>query len=115
MNIELMMLQVLDDPTGVRIIVETKYPDFSEINGHKGNAYFMIDRGESPSMIYDEEAGKPMEDEIGDPVYDDGEVYDDWHVTDSLGQECTFNSNIELIEFLDSIEGLITKAWVESF
>ena len=98
MNIELMMLQVLDDPTGVRIIVETKYPDFSDQNGIQ-NAYFMIDRGDC-GMPNDKES------EV---------VFDYWQVSDSLGQCKKFNSNIELIEFLNSIEGIITNAWVESF
>lgn len=98
MNIELMMLQVLDDPTGVRIIVETSYPDFSDQNGTQ-NAYFMIDHGDCGVS--------------GDRS---SEVeFDYWQVTDSLGQCKKFNSNAALIEFLDSIEGLITKAWVESF
>lgn len=98
MNIELMMLQVLDDPTGVRIIVETKYPDFSDQNGTQ-NAYFMIDRGD-----------------CGIPNDKESEVvYDHWQVSDSLGQSCKFNSNVKLLEFLNSIEGIITKAWVESF
>lgn len=99
MNIELMMLQVLDDPTGVRIIVETSYPDFSAENGHDGNAYFMIDHGDCGTTV-----------DANDSV-----VYDYWQVSDSIGQFKNFISNGELIEFLDSIEGLITNAWVESF
>lgn len=99
MNIELMMLQVLDDPAGVRIIVETKYPDFSAECGHDGNAYFMIDHGDCGTTV-----------DANDSV-----VYDHWKVSDSLGQTKKFNSNVELIEFLESIEGLITNAWVESF
>ena len=98
MNIELMMLQILDDPTGVRIIVETKYPDFSDQNGTQ-NAYFMIDHGDCG-------VSNDKKSEV---------VYDHWKVSDSIGQTKNFNSNVELIEFLDSIEGLITNAWVESF
>lgn len=98
MNIELMMLQVLDDPTGVRLIVETKYPDFQEMNPN-GNAYFMIDHGDC-GMSNNKES------EV---------VYDHWKVSDSIGQTKNFNSSIKLIEFLDSIEELITNAWVESF
>ena len=98
MNIELMMFQVLDDPTGVRIIVETKYPDFQEMSPD-GNAYFMIDRGDC-GMSNDKES------EV---------VYDHWKVSDSIGQTKNFNSNVDLIEFLDSIEDIITRAWVESF
>lgn len=92
MNIALMMLQVLDDPTGVRIIVKTRYPDFSDPNGTQ-DAYFMIDRS----------------DDVGDTEADH------WKVSDSIGQTKNFNSNAELIEFIESIESLITKAWVESF
>ena len=90
MNIELMMLQVLDDPTGVRIIVETSYPDLSQEDG--SNAYFMIDRSDG-----------------------DEDVFDYWWVTDSLGQSHKFDSNVELIEFFESIEELISTTWVESF
>ena len=97
MNIELMMLQVLDDPTGVRIIVETSYPDFSDHNGTQ-NAYFMIDRSDANFAVDSEP-----------------EIYDYWQVSDILGQSKEFNSNVELIEFLESIKGLITRAWVETF
>ena len=104
MNIELMMLQVLDDPTGVRIIVGTKYPDFQEMNPND-NAYFMIDRSDA-NDVYDVVTKEKVQ---------SAEVYDYWQVSDSLGQCKKFNSNVELIEFLNSIEGIITKAWVESF
>lgn len=103
-NIYLMMLQVLDDPTGVRIIVNTSYPDFSDQNG-TGNAYFMIDRSDA-NDVYDAETKEKIH---------SAEVYDHWKVSDSIGQTRKFNSNIELIEFLDSIEGLITEAYMESF
>lgn len=105
MNIELMMLQVLDDPTGVRIIVETSYPDFSEDNGHDGNAYFMIDRSDA-NEVYDAETGEKIL---------SADVYDYWQVSDSIGQSKKFNSNGELIEFVQSIESIVTKSWVESF
>lgn len=104
MNIELMMLQVLDDPTGVRIIVQTSYPDFSAENGLDGNAYFMLDRSNGGD-VYDAD-GKQIE---------KAEVYDFWRVSDSIGQTRDFNSNGELIELLDSIKGITTRAWVESF
>ena len=97
MNIELMMLQVLDDPTGVRIIVNTKYPDFQEMNPD-GNAYFMIDRSDANFAVDSEP-----------------EIYDYWQVSDCLGQFKKFNSNVELLQFLSDIEGIITNAWVESF
>lgn len=97
-EIYLMMLRVLDDPTGVRIIVETKYPDFSDQNGTQ-NAYFMIDHGDCGVS--------------GDRS---SEVeFDYWQVSDSLGQSKKFNSNGKLIEFIQSIESIVTKAWVESF
>lgn len=99
MNIELMMLQVLDDPTSVRIIVETKYPNL--LTEDMDNAYFMIDRGECGCSI--------------EGCEEEPQVYDYWQVSDSIGQARKFNSNVELIEFLDSIEYIITKAWVESF
>lgn len=99
-TIYMMMLQVLDDPTSVRIIVQTSYPDFNNfIDDTVGNAYFMIDHGNCGTTV---EAN-------------DSEVYDHWQVTDSIQQTHKFNSNAELIEFLESIEGLITEAWVESF
>lgn len=101
MNIELMMLQVLDDPTSVRIIVETKYPN---LESESDNAYFMIDRSNG-GVIH----------AVTGEVIDEAEVYDYWQVSDSIGQTRKFNSNVELIEFLDSIEYIITKAWVESF
>lgn len=101
MNIELMMLQVLDDPTSVRIIVETKYPN---LESESDNAYFMIDRSNG-GVIH----------AVTGEVIDEAEVYDYWQVSDSIGQTRKFNTNVELIEFLDSIEYIITKAWVESF
>lgn len=97
-SIYLMMLQVLDDPTGVRIIVNTTYPDFSNQNG-EGNVYFMIDRGDCG-------VSNDKSSEV---------VYDHWKVSDSLGQVKEFGSNADLIEFLESIEDCTTSAYVESF
>lgn len=93
-----MMLQVLDDPTSVRLIVQTSYPDFSTEN-KIGNVYFMCDHGNCglPNNKASESA------------------YDYWQVSDSLGQVRTFDSNVALKSFLDSIKGLITSVWIESF
>lgn len=96
--LHLMMLQVLDDPTSIRIIVQTKYPDFSDENGTQ-SAYFLIDHGDCGTTV----------------DANDAKVYDHWKVSDSIGQTKDFNSNIELIHFLDSLEELITNAYVESF
>lgn len=103
MNIELMMLmlQVLDDPTSVRIIVETKYPN---LESESDNAYFMIDRSNG-GVIH----------AVTGEVIDEAEVYDYWQVSDSIGQTRKFNSNVELIEFIGGIEDIITRMWMESF
>lgn len=110
----LMMLQVLDDPTDIRIIVNTTYPDFSDTSDN-GNAYFMIDRADCGGVQKTDADGKPMVDEDGCTIWEDPTVYDYWKVSDSIGQSREFDSNVELIEFIDSIEGLIKDVHVESF
>lgn len=104
MNIELMMLHVLDDPTGVRIIVNTKYPQFDEM-ADDGMAYLMIDRSDA-NDVYDANTHEKIQ---------SAEIYDYWQVTDSLGQSKQFNSNVELIEFLSGIAPIIKRVYVESF
>lgn len=112
MDISTMMLQVLDDPAGVRIIVKTKYPNLAD---EGENAYLMIDRSNGGGAQKVDENGNPMFDEKHNPVWEDSEIYDCWKVYDSIGQSKEFKFNVDLIEFLDSIEDVITGAWVESF
>lgn len=93
----MMMLEVLDEPTAARLVIETTYPDFNPECGHNGHAYFMVDRGECGSP------DRPAA------------IYDQWRVTDSIGQSTIFNDNNELIEFVESIGDLITDAYVDAF
>lgn len=112
MDISTMMLQVLDDPAGVRIIVNTKYPNLA-YEGEK--VYLMIDRSDGGGGQKIDENGNPMFDEKYNPVWEDSEIYDCWKVSDSIGQGREFKSNVDLIKFLDSIEDVITGAYVDSF
>ena len=95
MDISLLMLQVLDDPTGIRIIALTKCP----LIGSDESIYFMIDRG-SP------ESHKGA---------NDAEVYEEWRMSDNTGNTQTFTSHVSLIEFFQENEIIFDSVFVESF
>lgn len=111
-DISAMMLEVLDRPTKLRIILITKYPNLST---ESDNVYFMIDRSDGGCTRKIDENGNPMFDEKHNHVWEDAKIYDYWKVSDSTGQFRIFKSNVELIEFLDSIEDVITDTYVDSF
>lgn len=116
MNFESLMLQVLDDPGMSRIIVNTEYPNLDTFsNDRPESAYFMIDRSNGGGCPKLDENGNSMVDEDGHTVWEDPEIYDYWAVSDSLGNAHDFRSHVALLEFLDSISGIITEAHVESF
>lgn len=112
MDIQTMMLQVLDNLSDERIIVATKYPDFST---DSDNAYFMIDLSDGGCDPKIDKNGKDMVDDDGLPIMKAAEIYDHWHITDSFGQVRVLKSNVELIEFFDSITDIIEEVWVEGF
>lgn len=104
--IEKMMLEVLDAPKSVRIIIDTNLPalcgnisdTIEEIgNGEKisDTMYYMIDR--SP---------------------DQGETVSDvWHVSTSCGGGIEIPTNVLLIDFINQITCCCkdAKIWVESY
>lgn len=87
------MLQVLDDPKQLRIIVYTNIPTLESIG--EENLYYMIDRSE-----------------------DCGEtVADHWHVTNSDGTGCKFGTNEEVFNFMQSLAatGVTLKVHTETY
>lgn len=103
--IEKMMLEVLDAPQRVRIIIDTKLPALNNVQdtieelgyGEKisDTIYYMIDR--SP---------------------DQGETVSDmWHVSNSCGGGFEIPSNNLLLDFIEQITDHCkdAKIWVESF
>ena len=73
------MLEVLDDPKQLRVIVYTNIPTLESIG--EENLYYMIDHSE-----------------------DCGEtVADHWHVINSDGAGCKFGTNEEVINFFEAI------------
>lgn len=73
------MLQVLDDPKQLRIIVYTNIPTLESIG--EENLYYMIDHSE-----------------------DCGEtVADHWYVTNSDVTGCKFGTNEEVINFFEAL------------
>lgn len=97
MDIANMMLEVLDDPQGSRIIAYTKCPLIGEDN--EEYVYFMIDRGHPESF---EGAG-------------DGETYDVWHTYDNCGNVQVFSSHEALINFFEDNESIFSKVYIEGF
>lgn len=85
------MLEVLDEPTECRIIIETNIPS---LNNFPEKIYYMIDRG----------------------YCDPEEVYNHWKVTNSAGEGTIVKDNISLIAFFASIpEEAISRVYVDSF
>lgn len=85
------MLEVLDRPTDIRIIVETKIPILDKFGGP---LYFMIDHGDCLPE----------------------KVYENWQVTNSAGECREFSTNSELLKFFEAIHGeAISRVYVESF
>ena len=103
--IEKMMLEVLDAPKSVRIIIDTKLPALyypQETIENMGNGeeisdtlYYMIDR--SPDQ------GKTASDM--------------WHVSNSCGGGLEIPSNALLLDFIERITDYCTdaKIWIESY
>lgn len=104
--IEKMMLEVLDAPTSVRIIIDTRLPSLignisdtieSISNGEEiwDTLYYMIDRSPDCGMTKS----------------------DMWHVSNSCGGGLEIPSNALLLDFIERITDHCKdpKIWVESF
>ena len=89
----LAMLQVLDDPKGVRVVVNTNIPCLG-INDDEQTVTYLID----------------LSDGGGE------ELYEHWHVTNYDGAGREFASNIDVLNFFDDFpEGVITEIYAESY
>lgn len=106
MKIEKMLLEVLDAPTSVRIIIDTNLPALC------GNLSYTI-----------EELGDGVE--ISDSMYymidrspDQGKTVSDmWHVSNSCGGGLEIPSNALLLDFIERITDhcKAAKIWIESY
>lgn len=92
-ELSLAMLHVLDDPTGVRVVVNTNIPCLG-INDDEQTVTYLIDLSDGGGRV----------------------VYDYWHVTnyDNGGRE--FKSNIDVLNFFQGFpEGAIESIYADSY
>lgn len=90
-TIEQMVLDVLDDPTGLRIIVDTKLPALLDgsIDVHK----MIMDDVVEESLYY-----------MIDRTSDCGQtVSDEWHITNSVGGGLVIPTNGWLVIFIENL------------
>lgn len=93
-ELSLAMLHVLDDPKGVRVVVNTNLPCLGIDIDNEQTVTFLID----------------LSDGGGE------ELYEHWHVTNYDGAGKEFNSNIDVLNFfLRFPEGVITEIYAESY
>lgn len=91
------MLEVLDNPTQKRVIIETLIPS---LNNGLDNLYYMIDRGDCGSEVLNEPAI----------------IYDEWHITNSAGEGITAETNQQVIDIFGGFpESVIKRVYTEYF
>jgi hypothetical protein len=91
------LLDIMEQPTKFRVIVQTQIPTFGT---QCDNLYYMIDKGDCGCEIN------------GDAP----EVFDHYQVTTSTGDETSCESWREVVEFFDKLAAATTiNIYVESF
>lgn len=110
-----LLLEVAEQPTKYRVIVETNLPDLN--NPWKDDCvYFMIDKSDGGGQPILDENGKCKEDENGRTLYEPAKVYDHWWVTDPFGNGAEFPKGSDVVGFFSRLfPHTETEAHVETF
>lgn len=92
-----LLLQVMENPTEYRIIVNTKLPNLNEPREDNSKIYFMIDKSDGGGdSVRDEATGEIKE-------VEPATIYDDWHVSDSAGNGAVFPKAADVLDFFDRL------------
>ena len=111
-----MLLQVSEKPFDIRVIVPTNIPDMNMPWEEDSRLYYMIDRSTGRGPAIKDETGEWKTDDEGHHIYEEGELYEGWHVSDNFGNGAEFPTSGDVLRFFDRVnEATETDPYVESF
>lgn len=101
------LLRVLESPSTLRVIVSTEIPNLNEPWEEDNEVYYMIDKSDGDVQCVRAEDGSLQE-------CKSAEIFDDWHVSDNLGNGSEFPSAADVLNFFDRLK-VPVEIKVESF
>lgn len=104
-----LLLEVMENPTEYRIVVETHLPNLAEPWEEDSNIYYMIDKSDGGGVSTRSEDGSLTK-------VEPAEIFDCWHVSDSAGNGAEFPAASDVLNFFDRLATRTQiEAHVESF